>query len=80
MATTRIVHPSHPAKPVPPQNESYLQYRGAHYLFLPELPPKKAARCVVCRGPGLATRAVSAATRRWTSIATRPGSSRRPSG
>jgi len=31
-------------------NESYLQYRGAHYLFLPE-PPPKDARCVVCRGP-----------------------------
>jgi hypothetical protein len=50
MATPRIVHPPRPAKPVLPQNESYLQYRGAHYLFLPEPPPKEA-RCVVCRGP-----------------------------
>ena len=31
-------------------NESYLQYRGAHYLFLPD-PSPKDARCVVCRGP-----------------------------
>jgi hypothetical protein len=50
MRTLRIVHPFRPAKLVPPQNESYLQYRGAHYLFLPDPPPKEA-RCVVCRGP-----------------------------
>ena len=50
MNVVRLPHPSRPAKPVLPQNESYLQYRGAHYLFLPEPPPKEA-RCVVCRGP-----------------------------